>query len=60
MEFNSKAANFLLGFRREIDEGDNERLSDMYKRILQIAWPSALEGILMTLKKKYNAVLREA
>ena len=42
MEFDSKITNFLFSFKREVDEGDNERLKDMYKRILIIAWPSAL------------------
>ena len=57
MEFESRAANFLLGFKREKDEGDEESLSDMYKRILQIAWPSALEGVMMTLMNSFDTMM---
>ena len=57
MEFDSKIANFLFSFKREVDEGDNERLKDMYKRILIIAWPSALEGIMMTLMNSFDTMM---
>ncbi len=57
MEFNSKPLSLLLGFRYEHDEGDSERLGSMYKKVLQIAWPAALEGLLLTLMNSFDTMM---
>ncbi|MCF0135389.1 MAG: MATE family efflux transporter [Lachnospiraceae bacterium] len=57
MEFSGKFLNLLLGFRREKDPGDEERLEDLYKKALSIAWPAALEGLLMTLMNSFDTMM---
>ena len=57
MEFSNKFSNLLLGFRYTRDEGDQEPLGSMYKKVLQIAWPAALEGLLLTLMNSFDTMM---
>ncbi len=57
MEFSNRFLNFLLGFRREKDPGDTDTLADMYKKVLIIAWPAALEGLLLTLMNSFDTMM---
>ena len=57
MEFQNKFANLLLSFRYTRDEGDQESLGSMYKKVLQIAWPAALEGLLLTLMNSFDTMM---
>ena len=57
MEFKSRILRAMLSFKRELDDGDNEKLSEMYKRVLIIAWPAALEGLLMTLMNSFDTMM---
>lgn len=57
MKFFGKMMNALLNFKRELDEGDSEKLSAMYKRVIIIAWPAALEGLLMTLMNSFDTMM---
>lgn len=57
MEFKSKAAAAILTVKRTRDEGDTESLSSMYKQVLLIAWPAALEGLLMTLMNSFDTMM---
>ncbi len=57
MEFGSKILDLLFGFKREKDENDDEKLGSMYKRVLSIAWPAALEGLLLTLMNSFDTMM---
>lgn len=57
MEFSNKLTNLLFGFKRIKDDGDNESLKDMYKRLIEIAWPAALEGLLITLMNSFDTMM---
>lgn len=57
MEFSNKFTSLLLGFKYTRDEGDAEPLGSMYKKVLQIAWPAALEGLLLTLMNSFDTMM---
>lgn len=57
MDFSNKLAGFLLGFKRDRDEGDTETLGSMYGRLLTIAWPAALEGLLLALMNSFDTMM---
>jgi len=57
MEFKNKALNFLLGMKREKDDNDSVPLGTLYKRLLQIAWPAALEGLLLSLMNSFDTMM---
>ena len=57
MEYRNKFANLLFSVKRTRDEGDQEPLSSMYKKLLMIAWPAALEGLLLTLMNSFDTMM---
>ena len=57
MEFKSKILRLLFGIKRERDENDTEPLSALYKKVLAIAWPSALEGLLLSLINSFDTMM---
>ena len=57
MEFQNKIANLILSIRRTRDEGDEETLASMYKKVIAIAWPAALEGLLLTLMNSFDTMM---
>ena len=57
MEFSNKFTSLFLGFKYTRDEGDTEPLGSMYKKVLQIAWPAALEGLLLTLMNSFDTMM---
>ena len=57
MEFQYPFLNLIFGFKRKQDEGDTEELSSMYKRLLAIAWPAALEGLLLSLMNSFDTMM---
>ncbi|MBQ6680445.1 MAG: MATE family efflux transporter [Lachnospiraceae bacterium] len=57
MEYKNRFLNLLFGVKRVRDEGDDEPLSSMYKNLLMIAWPAALEGLLLTLMNSFDTMM---
>ena len=53
----SELGNMVLGFKRKKDEGDTEHLDSMYKKLLIIAWPAALEGMLLSLMNAFDTMI---
>ena len=47
----------LLSFRYTRDEGETESLGSMYKNVIAIAWPAALEGLLLTLMNSFDTMM---
>ena len=57
MEFKNKLANLLFGFKYNRDEGESESIGSMYRSVLSIAWPAALEGLLLTLMNSFDTMM---
>ena len=55
--FNNRILRLLFGFTRTIDANDQDSLGTMYKKVLSIAWPAALEGLLMTLMNSFDTMM---
>ena len=55
--FKNKLMQLLFGFKRELDENDTDSMGTMYKKVLTIAWPAALEGLLMTLMNSFDTMM---
>ena len=49
--------NLFFGVKRTYDEGDTEPLSSMYKKLLAITWPAALEGLLLSLMNSFDTMM---
>ncbi len=51
-------SDFFLGIKgAKLREDDPDTIPDMYKRLLTIAWPAALEGLLMTLMNSFDTMM---
>ena len=46
----------LLGFS-EKNQDDTDTIADMYRKLITIAWPAALEGLLLTLMNSFDTMM---
>ncbi len=56
MRENNGFLNRLLALDR-VNRDDSDTMSDMYGQLLKIAWPAALEGLLLTLMNSFDTMM---
>ena len=54
MKTMKKLSQLLLGIRGNSEEQTGEPLGSMYRQLLTIAWPAALEGLLLQVSPRKN------
>ncbi len=54
----TRLTRLLLGIPgSEVLEKDEDSLGDLYRRVITIAWPAALEGLLLTLMNSFDTMM---
>ena len=56
MQENSSAISKLFGFDL-VNPDDSDSMRDMYRQLIRIAWPAALEGLLLTLMNSFDTMM---
>ena len=56
MQNNSTVLDKLFGFYKE-NPDDRDSMREMYKQLIRIAWPAALEGLLLSLMNSFDTMM---
>ncbi|MBQ6591475.1 MAG: MATE family efflux transporter [Solobacterium sp.] len=56
MEDHMSLINSVFGLQ-SINTDDSDTMSDMYRKLLSIAWPAALEGLLLSLMTSFDTMM---
>ena len=56
MEDHMSLINSVFGLQ-SINTDDSDTMSDMYRKLLSIAWPAALEGLLLSLMNSFDTMM---